>query len=189
MFPLLEHLPISIGEVDTNSFQVQANFGNGYVDLGTQQLMSVPYALYSGSSGNGSNGQNSNYNPSADSVLTLIGKISLYPGTYTIPQNEVWELEAINVIGALPTLTGSYSFCETYQYNANLIKCYYSFAQSEIPLFTLDSWSFQASVAFNYQYLPRTDFLRLKVQRHIVVMFVRLRKIKKFQWVFQHFQI
>lgn len=36
--------------------QVQANFGNGYVDLGTQQLMSVPYALYSGSSGNGSNG-------------------------------------------------------------------------------------------------------------------------------------
>jgi hypothetical protein len=36
--------------------QVQANFGNGYVDLGTQQLMSVPYALYSGSSGNGTNG-------------------------------------------------------------------------------------------------------------------------------------
>ncbi len=26
--------------------QVQAEFGNGYVDLGTQQLMSVPYALY-----------------------------------------------------------------------------------------------------------------------------------------------
>jgi hypothetical protein len=36
--------------------QVQANFGNGYVDLGTQQLMSVPYALYSGSSGNNSSG-------------------------------------------------------------------------------------------------------------------------------------
>ncbi len=30
--------------------QVQANFGNGYVELGTQQLMSVPYALFSGSS-------------------------------------------------------------------------------------------------------------------------------------------
>ncbi len=26
--------------------QVQANFGNGFVDLGTQQLMSVPYAHY-----------------------------------------------------------------------------------------------------------------------------------------------
>ncbi len=27
--------------------QVQADFGNGYVDLGTQQLMSVPYTLFS----------------------------------------------------------------------------------------------------------------------------------------------
>jgi hypothetical protein len=38
--------------------QVQANFGNGYVELGTQQLMSVPYALYSGSAQNISANQN-----------------------------------------------------------------------------------------------------------------------------------
>lgn len=35
--------------------QVQADFGNGYVDLGTQQLMSVPYALYAGSSNSSNN--------------------------------------------------------------------------------------------------------------------------------------
>jgi hypothetical protein len=32
--------------------QVQTDIGNGYVDNGTQQLMSVPYALYAGSAGN-----------------------------------------------------------------------------------------------------------------------------------------
>jgi hypothetical protein len=31
--------------------QVQTDIGNGYVDNGTQQLMSVPYALYAGSAG------------------------------------------------------------------------------------------------------------------------------------------
>jgi hypothetical protein len=31
--------------------QVQTDIGNGYVDNGTQQLMSVPYALYAGTSG------------------------------------------------------------------------------------------------------------------------------------------
>jgi uncharacterized protein (TIGR02145 family) len=31
---------------------VEANDGNGYVDMGTQQMMSVPYAMYAGSAGN-----------------------------------------------------------------------------------------------------------------------------------------
>jgi hypothetical protein len=31
--------------------QVQTDFGNGYVDIGTQQLMAVPYALYAGVAG------------------------------------------------------------------------------------------------------------------------------------------
>jgi hypothetical protein len=35
--------------------QVQTDIGNGYVDIGTQQLMSVPYALYAGTSGTSSN--------------------------------------------------------------------------------------------------------------------------------------
>ncbi len=76
--------------------QVQADFGNGYVDLGTQQLMSVPYALYAGSAGNGnsnSNSQgNSNYTPSSDSVLTLYSAGLVLPGSYTIPSNEYWKI-------------------------------------------------------------------------------------------------
>jgi hypothetical protein len=35
---------------NTNKFlQVEINLGNGYVDLGTQQLMSVPFAMYAAS--------------------------------------------------------------------------------------------------------------------------------------------
>ena len=37
---------------NTSKFiQVEANDGNGYVDMGTQQMMSVPYAMYAGSAG------------------------------------------------------------------------------------------------------------------------------------------
>lgn len=36
----------------TKFIQVEANDGNGYVDMGTQQMMSVPYAMYAGSAGN-----------------------------------------------------------------------------------------------------------------------------------------
>jgi hypothetical protein len=35
--------------------QVQADFGNGYVEFGTQQLMSVPYALYAGNTNSTNN--------------------------------------------------------------------------------------------------------------------------------------
>lgn len=123
--------------------QVQANFGNGNVDLGTQQLMSVPYALYSGSAGNGSNQNNSNYNPSADSVLTLIGKVSLYPGTYTVPSGETWELEAINVdANSNPTLQGTYYNCENqsiYTYN---IKCRYTIPVTSILMMSIDGYEF-----------------------------------------------
>ncbi len=127
--------------------QVQANFGNGYVDLGTQQLMSVPYALYSGSSGNGNNQNNSNYNPSADSVLTLIGKVSLYPGTYTIPNGETWELESFNDdANSNPTMNGDYYNCEGI--SSNYITCVYALTQSEILVFSLDGWEFRVNGGF-----------------------------------------
>jgi hypothetical protein len=127
--------------------QVQANFGNGYVDLGTQQLMSVPYALYSGSSGNGSNQNNSNYNPSADSVLTLIGKASLYPGTYTVPSGETWELESFNDDGnSNPTMNADYWNCENI--NLNSVTCVYAVPEDHILVFRLDGWEFNVSGGF-----------------------------------------
>ena len=101
--------------------QVQANFGNGYVDLGTQQLMSVPYALYSGSSGNGTNGQNSNYTPSADSVLTMSGVVVLSQGSYTVPQNENWKIVSIHKslsYGSFITNAPFLSSCKIYSFNS-----------------------------------------------------------------------
>ena len=134
--------------------QVQANFGNGYVDLGTQQLMSVPYALYSGSSGNGSNGQNSNFTPSADSVLTLIGKVTLTPGTYIIPSGETWELESFNDdANSNPTMYGDYITCE-YLNNSN-VTCVYGLPAADILIFSLDGWEFFVGGGFTQGfYMP-----------------------------------
>jgi uncharacterized protein (TIGR02145 family) len=47
----------SINWANTNKFlQVQMDLGNGYVDLGTQQLMSVPYAMYAANGPKGDKG-------------------------------------------------------------------------------------------------------------------------------------
>ncbi len=47
----------SINWANTNKFlQVQMDLGNGYVDLGTQQLMSVPYAMYAANGPKGEKG-------------------------------------------------------------------------------------------------------------------------------------
>jgi hypothetical protein len=116
--------------------QVQANFGNGYVDLGTQQLMSVPYALYSGSSGTGSNSQNSNYNPSADSVLTLVGKVIISNGVFTVPQGEVWEIEALNNING--QIVRNFVSCQ--QISNSLVNCAYA-ASSTPVIFGLNDWT------------------------------------------------
>ncbi len=46
---------------NTSKFiQVEANDGNGFVDMGTQQMMSVPFAMYAAQSGTSLNSQSSN---------------------------------------------------------------------------------------------------------------------------------
>ncbi len=61
----------------TKFIQVEANDGNGYVDMGTQQMMSVPYAMYAAQSGSA---PNSNTSISAQSGCyscpTMISSIS-----------------------------------------------------------------------------------------------------------------
>jgi hypothetical protein len=68
----------------TKFLQVELNFGNGFTDFGTQQLMSVPYALYAGNSQpgpqgpmgpQGSAGQNGDAGPTGPSGMP--GKNSL----------------------------------------------------------------------------------------------------------------
>ncbi len=120
--------------------QVEADFGSGYVDLGTQQLMAVPYALYSGSSGSSANNQNSNYYPSSDSVLTLVGKMILPNGIHTVPEGEVWEIEALNAT-ANGVMQMNLVACELF---GNLtLRCAYSVPANFSPIvFGLNDWFF-----------------------------------------------
>ena len=78
--------------------QVELNTTGGttYTDLGTTQMMSVPYALYAGFAANTSQ-PNANYTPSADSVLTLVGATKLTEGSYTVPSNETWKIVSITL--------------------------------------------------------------------------------------------
>lgn len=73
--------------------EIKVNFGNGFQALGSVQLMSVPYALYAGSSGNSSN------------IFTSGTGISIANGviTNTMP-DKVVDLQGINGI----TVTGTY---------------------------------------------------------------------------------
>ena len=56
--------------------QVEMDLGNGFVDIGTQQMLSVPYALYAGSSGNGISGLSA----SGDTLYLSNGDFIIIPG-------------------------------------------------------------------------------------------------------------
>ena len=58
---------------------VLMNAGNGVVDLGTQQMMSVPYALYSGSSNSSLNGIE-NFSVVGDTLFLNNGNYLVIPG-------------------------------------------------------------------------------------------------------------
>ena len=72
----------------TKFIQVEANDGSGYVDMGTQQMMSVPYAMYSGAAAtaNSSNTSNSadngfsNVSVTGDTLYMANGNFIIVPG-------------------------------------------------------------------------------------------------------------
>lgn len=131
--------------------QVQTDLGNGFIDNGTQQLMAVPYALYAGSAGSTQgNPGNSSYFPSSDSVLTLIGKLLVGPGTYTIPFGEVWEIEAINRDGnSIATMVGDFQYCEPGPVGSTITKCFYIYPNLSLLLFRLNGLEFSGAASFN----------------------------------------
>ncbi len=73
--------------------QVETDLGNGYAEIGTQQLMSVPYALYSGSSSQSNNVGNT---LSTDSVLTLYATVTQSSCDFVVPEGEAWKVVSIN---------------------------------------------------------------------------------------------
>jgi uncharacterized protein (TIGR02145 family) len=59
--------------------QVEIDLGNGFIDMGTQQMLSVPYALHSGSSDIASNGF-SNVSATGDTLFLANGSYIIVPG-------------------------------------------------------------------------------------------------------------
>lgn len=91
--------------------QVETDLGNGYTEIGTQQLMSVPYALYSGSGGSTSNSGNT---LSTDSVLTLYSTFTQSSCDFIVPEGESWKVVAINKNNSQTTtfsVVEAFSFC------------------------------------------------------------------------------
>ena len=76
--------------------------GATYTDLGTTQMMSVPYAMFAGAAASTTQ-PNSNYNPSLDSVLTLTSIANLAEGSFLVPSQESWKIVSI----VIPSTSGS----------------------------------------------------------------------------------
>jgi uncharacterized protein (TIGR02145 family) len=66
----------------TKFIQVEANDGSGYLDMGTQQMMSVPYAMYSSKSENSTHADNgfSNVSVTGDTLYMANGNFIIVPG-------------------------------------------------------------------------------------------------------------
>jgi hypothetical protein len=113
--------------------------GNSYIDLGTQQMMSVPYALYAGSVNpdNSSSGSSS-----IDSSIALSRGVSVGQGTYQVPQGEYWKVVSVRKkidFGSIP-VAANYSSC--FSFSAINLACYYSFPI--VTLFRINSDTYNA---------------------------------------------
>jgi hypothetical protein len=102
--------------------QVETDLGNGFTEIGTQQLMSVPYALYSGSGGSSSNIGNT---LSTDSVLTLYATVTQSSCDFVVPEGEAWKVVALNKNNNSPNYNSSetFSYCGTASGN---LYCFYT---------------------------------------------------------------
>ncbi|HPF90416.1 MAG TPA: tail fiber domain-containing protein [Flavobacteriales bacterium] len=75
--------------------QVEANPGGGYVDLGAQQLVSVPYAKYAESSGSGSTGWGLNGNSGTDPNTDFIGTSDAQPLVFKVAGVEAGRIDLV----------------------------------------------------------------------------------------------
>ena len=97
--------------------QIEANSGSGFVDMGTQQMMSVPYAFHSNSAENAVNAQNSgngfsHVSSNGDTLYFNNGNFIIIPGlssanpsslsglgSEVLPGNSTCEAQSISITG------------------------------------------------------------------------------------------
>ncbi|HMQ75183.1 MAG TPA: tail fiber domain-containing protein [Flavobacteriales bacterium] len=84
--------------------QVEVNPGGGYVDLGAQQLVSVPYAKYAETSGGGSSGWGLTGNSGTDPNTDFIGTSDAQPLVFKVNGAEAGR---IGLIGSGNTSLGA----------------------------------------------------------------------------------
>lgn len=79
--------------------KVEVNLGSGYIDMGTTQLLSVPYALYSESSGdshwsiNGNDIYNSNSGNVGVGINNPIGRMVVQGSSTALPTDPLFEIK------------------------------------------------------------------------------------------------
>lgn len=133
----------------TKYLQVEIDLGNGWIDMGTQQLMSVPYAMYAGSTWNNSSpnssSNNSNYTPSADSVLTLVGAGTLQQGSYTVPTGEYWKIVSTYRTPGYGSIALNANFYTCSYFMNSYYRCLYTF--EPYPIFTYNGINYFANVS------------------------------------------
>jgi hypothetical protein len=130
----------------TKFLQVEINLGSAWVDMGTQQLMSVPYAMYAGSS---ATSNSTNYSPTADSTLNLISAKILSPGTYTVPSNEHWKIVSMNTVSGFGTRSQTLNWsgsctCLPPGMFCNTFYCYYNV--NALPIIQIKNDTYYGSV-------------------------------------------
>jgi len=131
--------------------------GNSYDNLGTQQMMSVPYALYARSSGS-LDSAGTHVNTASDSTLKLFDGIRLLPGTYTVPVGEKWKIIAINTTSNYGTAnrTLNFSTCNTNSLN-NMKQCFYATQAIEIFRINTDAYLGNPAMSFAFSWAPNND--------------------------------
>jgi hypothetical protein len=116
--------------------------GSNYIDLGTQQMMSVPYALYAGSTFDQT--QSSNTSQVSDSTLELFWAGSIMPNTYNIPIDEFWKVVSFYTLPGFGNINWTgwrNGYCSYY---AGAYHCSYTF--DSMPIFIMDGTFYYANL-------------------------------------------
>jgi hypothetical protein len=122
--------------------------GSSYVDLGTQQMMSVPYALYASVSGSTSN-LTGGSSPSLDSALIMVSAFSLAAGTYVVPDGQKWKLVSLTKLPGFATLTADYAYTRCFNYSNQYgiwITCEYAVSTPVPVVFKINNDNFPVTI-------------------------------------------